>query len=95
MTVQTYENEFVPSLMKAKSRFYEVCRTDGIKVPCQVIWGSHDPLTTFDQGLWLFRGLAQKQRASQFHVINRAGALPFREEPAAFQQVLNAFADGI
>jgi pimeloyl-ACP methyl ester carboxylesterase len=95
MTPQTYENEFVPSLMKAKSRFYEACRTEGIKVPCQVIWGSHDPLTTFDQGLWLFRGLAQKQRVSQFHVINRAGALPFREEPEAFHQVLNAFADGI
>ena len=95
MTPQTYENEFVPSLMKAKSRFYEVCRTEGIKVPCQVIWGSHDPLTTFDQGLWLFRGLAQKQRVSQFHVINHAGALPFREEPEAFHQVLNAFADGI
>ena len=95
MTPQTYENEFVPSLMKAKSRFYEVCRTEGLKVPCQVIWGNHDPLGTFDQGLWLFRGLAQKQRASQFHVINRAGALPFREEPAAFHQILSAFAEGI
>jgi len=95
MTLKAYEDEFVPSVMKAKSRFYEVCRTDGIKVPCQVIWGSHDPLTTLDQGLWLFRGLAQKQRVAQFHVINRAGALPFREEPAAFFQVLNAFADGI
>jgi pimeloyl-ACP methyl ester carboxylesterase len=87
----SYAEEFVPSLMKAKSRFYEVCRTEGIKVPCQVIWGSHDPLTTLDQGLWLFRGLAQKQRVAQFHVINRAGALPFREEPAAFQQILDAF----
>lgn len=95
MTAQTYENEFLPSLMKAKSRLYEVCRTEGVKVPCQVIWGSHDPLGTFDQGLWLFRGLAQKQRVSQFHVINRAGALPFREEPAAFQQVLDAFADAV
>lgn len=88
-------NEFVPSLMKAKVRFYEVCRTEGIKVPCQVIWGSHDPLGTFDHGLWLFRGVAQKQRASQFHVINRAGALPFREEPVAFHQILNAFADAV
>jgi pimeloyl-ACP methyl ester carboxylesterase len=88
-------DEFVPSLMKAKARFYEVCRSEGIKVPCQVIWGSHDPLATFDHGLWLFRGVAQKQRVSQFHVINRAGALPFREEPAAFRQVLSAFTDAI
>lgn len=95
ITPRAYEEDFVPSLMKAKSRFYEVCRTEGVKVPCQVIWGSHDPLGTFDHGLWLFRGLAQKQRVSQFHVINRAGALPFREEPAAFQQVLTAFSDGL
>ena len=91
----SYAEEFVPSVMKAKSRFYEACRTEGIKVPCQVIWGSHDPLSTFDHGLWLFRGIAQKQRISQFHVINRAGALPFREEPAAFRQVLTAFSDAL
>jgi 2-hydroxy-6-oxonona-2,4-dienedioate hydrolase len=88
-------NEFVPSLMKAKSRFYEVCRSDGIQVPCQVIWGSHDPLGTFDHGLWLFRGIAQKQRAAQFHVVNRAGALPFREEPEAFHHLVSAFQEGI
>jgi 2-hydroxy-6-oxonona-2,4-dienedioate hydrolase len=88
-------NEFVPSLMKAKSRFYEVCRSEGIRAPCQVIWGSHDPLGTFDHGLWLFRGIAQRQRAAQFHVINRAGALPFREEPEAFHHLVSAFAEGI
>jgi len=88
-------DEFVPSLMKAKSRFYEVCRTDGIQVPCQVIWGSDDPLSSFDHGLWLFRGIAQKQRATQFHVINRAGALPFREQPEAFRHVVCAFGEGL
>jgi 2-hydroxy-6-oxonona-2,4-dienedioate hydrolase len=93
MTPEAHANEFVPSLMQAKSRFYEVCRTAGIKAPCQVVWGSHDPLATFDHGLWLFRGIAQKQRVSQFHVINRSGSLPFREEPAAFHQIVSAFAD--
>lgn len=93
MTPETYADEFVPSLMKAKARFYEVCRREGIKVPCQIVWGSHDPLATLDHGLWLFRGIAQRQRVSQFHVINRTGSLPFREEPAAFHQVLAAFAD--
>lgn len=95
ITPELHAEQFVPSLMKAKSRFYEVCRTEGIKVPCQVIWGSHDPLASFDHGLWLFRGLAQKQRVSQFHVINRAGALAFREEPAAFHQILSAFSDAL
>jgi 2-hydroxy-6-oxonona-2,4-dienedioate hydrolase len=93
ITPKVYSEQFVPSLMKAKSRFYEVCRGEGIRVPCQVVWGSHDPLGTFDHGLWLFRGIAQRQRVSQFHVINRTGSLPFREEPAAFHQVVAAFSD--
>lgn len=93
MSAGAYAESFVPSLIKAKSRFYEACRTGGVPVPCQVVWGSHDPLGPVDQGLWLFRGLAQKQRIAQFHVLNRAGSLPFLEEPEAFYQVVAAFAD--
>lgn len=95
ITPQSYAEQFMPSLMKAKARFYEVCRSEGIKVPCQVVWGSHDPLATFDHGLWLFRGVAQRQRVSQFHVINRTGSLPFREEPAAFHHLVAAFSDAL
>ncbi len=84
---------FVPSLMKAKARFYEITRTLGLPKPVQVIWGSHDPLGTLDQGMWIYRMVARHQSASQFHLINRAGALPFREEPEAFHQVLAAFHD--
>ena len=86
---------FLPSLMEAKSRFYAVCRDQGFPVPAQVIWGTHDPLGSFDQGLWLFRVIAQKQKAAHFHAINRAGALPFREEPQVFHQIVSAFVDGI
>jgi pimeloyl-ACP methyl ester carboxylesterase len=86
---------FIPSVMKAKSRLFEICRNQGVPVPAQVIWGTHDPLATLDRGLWLFRLLAQKQSATHFHAINRTGALPFREDPQAFHQVVAAFHDGI
>ena len=85
----------MPSLMDAKSRFYAISRDEGFPVPAQVIWGTHDPLGSVEQGLWLFRVLAQKQRAVHFHAINRAGALPFREEPQAFHQIVSAFVDGV
>ena len=85
---QKVSESFTPALMQAKSRFYEACRGDGIRVPVQVVWGIHDPLGTLDQGLWLFKLLAQRQRAAQFHVINRTGALPFREDPEAFHQIV-------
>lgn len=86
---------FLSSLMEAKSRFYAVCRDQGFPVPAQVIWGTHDPLGSFDQGLWLFRVIAQKQQAAHFHAINRAGALPFRDEPQVFHQIVSAFMDGV
>lgn len=81
------------SVAAAKSRLFEICRGDGIPVPAQVVWGTHDPLGTLDQGLWLFRLLAHKQPCAHFHAINRTGALPFLEDPLAFHQVVAAFGD--
>jgi pimeloyl-ACP methyl ester carboxylesterase len=86
-------DDFLPSLMAAKSKLYEVARSRGFPVPAQVLWGTHDPLGTFEQGLWLFRLLAAKQSAVQFHAVNRAGALLFREEPEQFHQIVSAFVE--
>jgi pimeloyl-ACP methyl ester carboxylesterase len=82
-------------LPAAKAKLYEACRTRGFPVPAQVIWGTHDPLGSLEQGMWLYRILAARQKAVHFHAINRAGALPFREEPEAFHQVVSAFVEGI
>ena len=60
-----------------------------------MVWGSHDPLGGLALGLWVFRLLALKQKVAQFHVINRAGAFPFREEPEAFHGVVSAFAESV
>jgi pimeloyl-ACP methyl ester carboxylesterase len=83
--------DFQPGVLAAKASLFELARERGYPVPAQVVWGTDDPLGTFDQGLWLFRVLAQKQRAAQFHAINRTGALPFREAPEAFHQIVSAF----
>ena len=93
MSAGAHADVFVPSLLAAKARFYELCRGGGMPVPVQVVWGTHDPLATLEQGLWLFRIVAARQTATQFHAINRAGCLPFREEPEAFHQIVSAFCD--
>ncbi len=85
--------QWVSSISRAKSRLFQVCRESGIPVPVQVVWGTHDPLGTVDQAVWSYRILAQRQPLAQFHLINRAGALPFREEVEAFCRVLLAFDD--
>ncbi|MFN0299563.1 MAG: hypothetical protein ACKVQU_04320 [Burkholderiales bacterium] len=48
-----------------------------------------------NQALSLYRLVASRQTATQFHLINRTGALPFREDPAAFHQIVSSFCDGI
>jgi pimeloyl-ACP methyl ester carboxylesterase len=88
-------NEVTPSVMQAKARFYELCRGDGIPVPVQVIWGSHERLGSLDQGLWLYRLVAARQTAAQFHIVNRAGSFPFREDPQTFHQLVDSFCEAV
>jgi pimeloyl-ACP methyl ester carboxylesterase len=89
------QNEFIPSLMKAKASLYELCRLDGIPVPVQVIWGSHDRLGSLDQALWLYRLIAARQTAAHFHLINRVGSFPFREDPQSFHQIVDSFCEAV
>ena len=86
---------FVPSVGKAKARFFELARTAGMPVPVQVVWATDDPLTTAEHGLWVFRLVAARQRATQLHLVNRAGSFLFREQPAQFHQLVAAFQDGL
>jgi 2-hydroxy-6-oxonona-2,4-dienedioate hydrolase len=86
---------YMPSIAATKGRFYEVCRNAGLPVPVQIVWATHDPLTAVENGIELYRAIAAKQSATHFHVINRAGSFPFREEPETFYQIVSAFHDGV
>jgi pimeloyl-ACP methyl ester carboxylesterase len=77
----------------AKGRIWAALRGDGLAVPTQLVWSSHDPLAAPAAGYVLFKTIAAKQRATQFHLINRAGAYPFREQPAEFARLVAAFQD--
>jgi pimeloyl-ACP methyl ester carboxylesterase len=90
-----YQRVFGPSAAKTRGRVFATCRERGIAAPVQVVWGSHDPLTTPKQGFALYQAIAARQRAAQYHLINRAGALPFHEEPETFHQIVAAFQDGV
>jgi pimeloyl-ACP methyl ester carboxylesterase len=77
----------------AKGKIWEALRGNGLAVPTQLVWSGHDPLATPEGGYALFKLIAAKQRATQFHLINRAGSYPFREEPAEFGRLVTAFQD--
>lgn len=95
MADSTTSGEFASDIMRAKARLYTACREKGVPSPTQVIWGSHDRLGSVDQGLWLYRLVAAKQTAAHFHIINRTGSFPFREDPETFLQVVESFCDAV
>jgi pimeloyl-ACP methyl ester carboxylesterase len=88
------QREWSGGLLRAKARLFEICRTSpGIPVPVQVVWGTHDPLASFEQGLWLYRLVAAHQPVAHFHAVNRSGAMPFREGADTFYQIVASFRD--
>lgn len=88
------ERLFAPSIERGTARLHAACRDKGVPAPIQFVWGSHDPITSVDQGMALFKIVAPTQPVSQFHVINRAGNLPFHEEPGAFHHLAAGFMHG-
>jgi pimeloyl-ACP methyl ester carboxylesterase len=90
-----YARNFVGSATRAKFRFFQLARGEGLQVPVQVIAGMNDPLVGTPYMLSLFRIGGDKQRLAQFHIVNRAGAFPFREQPEEFMRVVEAFAEGL
>ena len=78
-----------------KGKIWAALRGDGLSVPTQLVWSSHDPQAAREGGYVLFKVIAEKQHATQFHLINRAGSFPFREQPVEFARVVASFQDGI
>jgi pimeloyl-ACP methyl ester carboxylesterase len=83
------------SVAKAKGQFYTACRDGAFPIPAQIIWGADDPMTSIEHGRVLYGIIAARQRVAHFHLLNRVGNFPFREDRAAFDHVLGAFHIGL
>jgi 2-hydroxy-6-oxonona-2,4-dienedioate hydrolase len=90
-----YAGVFMPSLSRTKYRLWESCRNEGLGVPTQLVWPSHDPASSRESGFVLFNAIAPRQPAAQFHLINRAGSFPFREQLESFHHVVSTFQEGV
>jgi 2-hydroxy-6-oxonona-2,4-dienedioate hydrolase len=87
--------EFGRSSGKTKAQLFRTYRDQGIPAPVQLVWGSHDPLTSVERGFGLYELIARKQRMTEMDVVNRTGNLPFREEPQAFLDLVCAFHEAV
>lgn len=79
------------SIGRAKSETFALLREQGIALPTLLLWGLQDPIVPLDNGLALYRLVQPRQRQAQMRVINRAGNMPFRERPEAFNGLLTSF----
>ena len=86
---------FAESAGRLRTQLFKLYREKGVPCPVQLVWSSHDPLTSLDRGFGMYEIIAKKQPITRFDVINRAGNLPFREEPQAFLDVVAAFQAGV
>ena len=86
---------FAPGVGKARYDLWEACRNDGIRVPTQIVWAGSDPLSSQEAGFVLYDAIARKQSAAHFHLINRSGSFPFREQPSSFHHIVAAFQAGV
>lgn len=91
---ENYARIFAPSMNRVRYRLWDACRNDGLQVPTQIVWASHDPATSRESGSVLFNAIAGRQKAAQMHVINRSGSFPFREQAAAFHHIVASFGAG-
>lgn len=86
---------FAESVGQLRTQLFKLYREKGVSCPVQLVWSSHDPLTSLDRGFGMYEIIARKQPITRFDIINRAGNLPFREEPQAFHDVVAAFQAGV
>lgn len=84
-----------PEIARIRHLLWSACRNQGLQVPTQIVWASHDPATSIESGRVLFDAISGRQRVTQMHVINRSGHFPFREQPDAFHYIVASFADGV
>jgi 2-hydroxy-6-oxonona-2,4-dienedioate hydrolase len=72
----------------AKAELFEYCRAQGYSVPIAAVWGADDPTTTLTHGHELLRFLSTGPASVTFHVMNRTGHFPFREDPGLLTRIL-------
>jgi pimeloyl-ACP methyl ester carboxylesterase len=80
-----------PSAAKARVNTWTRLREEGLPVPALLIWGANDPLAPIENARALFGLIAPRQTVAHLRLIGRAGAMPFREQPASFNEILGGF----
>lgn len=89
------ERVWTPSLNRARADALRMIDQHGLPVPTLVIWAFNDVSAPMGvHGLPLFQRIAAKTPHSEFHVLNQSGHYVFREQPTAFNRLVQSFCLG-
>ena len=83
------------SVAKAKGDNFARFRDEGFPVPAMLIWGQQDTLSPPPYGRALFDIIAERQTATQLHVLNQAGYFSYREQPGLFAKLVSGFVQAL
>ena len=91
MTAADAASRFRRSLARLRTDTFVRMRDRGLPVPTLLVWGNQDPISPPAFAQSTFALIAARQPVTQLRLINRAGYLPFREQPDIFNAVVRGF----
>lgn len=83
------KKNFREDLVAKQKETHEWIRSGRLKCPTLVVWAYNDPSATMERcGIPCMNLILPSVPESEMHIINRAGHLCFREQPAAFNSAV-------
>jgi 2-hydroxy-6-oxo-6-(2'-carboxyphenyl)-hexa-2,4-dienoate hydrolase len=87
--------QFFPHLAVHKEETLNWIMQGKLTQPTMLVWGYNDPTAQLKRGHVLFELIADSNPKSEMHIINEAGHFCYREQPQAFNSIIEAFVDKI
>lgn len=85
------KKQFAPQMHKQRGEVHRWLIEQGMPCPTLVVWGYDDPGATLEAGMQLIEMFMKRQRKTEVRIFNRSGHFVYREHPAAFNRMLDAF----
>src|SRR5262249_50399722 len=84
---------FAPTLARDKHETLNWLKDGRLQRPTQIIWSRNDRTASIESGLALFEMIRTHERRTEFHLMNDAGHISFREQPELFNALMIRFVE--
>lgn len=111
LAAEGMELQLLRSATRAKVDAFVRLREHGVRVPVLLLWGADDPMSSANHVVQLgaspesnsaiaharavFNLVRTRQPLTRLSIMARAGYMPFREQPEAFDAIVGGFAQAV